>query len=155
MWHNATLLHIRNFENLETQYQQDIFDSFVNDEVNFFVKDLAEECKEKFHISTQFYQYGRMGATIAPDIFNSKTNGDFSNSPKIDSREEYDTDKEYINYLQNILSMFEYINQRVFAGIDELPEMWKKFIEANELIPEMEKNKDKHYCLSCGSLINN
>lgn len=155
MWHNATLLGGPHFDNCETQYQQDIFDEFVNAEVNVFLPDLTEDCKENFGIETDFYQYGRMGATIAPDLFQTNNQGEHSNSPKIKEREDFETGKEYIAYLENLLNMFRYINKRVSDGIGDLPEKWKEFVEANNLLPKMKENQNKHHCSACGHLINN
>lgn len=156
MYHNASLLHIYFTEYVDTQFQSEIADEFISNQATILCMDLKEECKEKFNIETVFEQVGRGGATICPQEFMTiKNYGEFC-SGRLKEESDFDTAKDYYIYLQNVLAMFLYINNRVHNVCNNLPQAWKEYIESNpDILQAMKENKNKHFCPTCRHLLDN
>ena len=101
IYHNGTM---RDWPDIDNYDEWEAFWNWLSDEASLMIVDLQYEIKETFGFDWKIYQWGRSGATFAPDIFDGnrgfnrkgiddyKMYGDYID---FEDCSDYDNDPEY------------------------------------------------------------
>ena len=135
MHHNASISG--SFPELQNDYESKLFWDVLGDEVSFWIQDLKELVKEKFGYDWDYYSYGRMGATIAPDDIKAASAG---NSFAAIRSEAIPDDYNEMYELYNAL---KFINEYWKNTAENIPEWWKEVKEANEYQSDIDEHEGK------------
>lgn len=123
MHHNAS---INNWPDFENEYEEELFWDVLGDYAHDSIKMLQDDLYENYYITWNLYQYGRMGATIAPDeIMARACCGGFGGLSDVVYEYEVET-------LDDVLAALRYINKSVKDFCENIEEWWKDMKEANE-----------------------
>lgn len=151
MWHNAKLTHSwPDYEDCGSEF----FWEWLGGEVACMVEMLKMEIKDRWDLEFEIYQWGRGGATVAPDHFSSHGNGHHFN-PTLDTRTIYDAwdlptledgDDEgpatWVDAYKSAkahLEAFQFLNKRVRESAAHVAEFWQEFKEGNPELFEREE----------------
>lgn len=130
--HNASLRGA--FPDVQNSFEDELFWSVLGEETSCWIRDLQEDIKERWGFELTFYQYGRSGATIAPDewmtaapcgSFGSLKSEVLEPGYGIAGLEEY-------NHACAVLKCLEYIRTYWEAQAADIPGWWERMKEANE-----------------------
>jgi hypothetical protein len=136
MYHNASIG--RYFPSFQNDYEYELFWEWLSDDVSCCIQYLQEEIKETFGYSWTFYQYGRQGATIAPEDIMRAVGGDSFGGLKDDAiPENYQSMRKFLRALQ-------YINQYWKDTVKYLPERWQEDKEANDYQEDIDAHDGMH-----------
>ncbi len=133
--HNAK---IHTFPEFQNDYEYELFMECLCDERGICISDLVWEIEAEWGYKLKFYQYGRSGATIAPDDWMGECNyggngfGGCNFIPYNYSNEDGD--------LNNRLAVLEHINEYWDKCVENIPTWWKETKEMNEY----QKQIDEH-----------
>ncbi len=135
MYHNAT----PNYPTLESDYEQDLFDSWFQDIASMAIDDLKYD--EIFGALVKdygpIYTYGRGGRTVAPSKLIIGKGGSSFRTATVN-----DLDIEPLE-ARSLLRLLREFNRSVKAWNKCLPEQWDDHVEANELQNDINANKSK------------
>lgn len=132
MHHNASLA--RYYPNFQNDYESDLFWNCLDDELSFLIEDLHEAVKEKFDYDWKFYQYGRSGATIAPnELVGPAPCNNFGGF-------NWDAMPEDYHEMQKLLKAMQFVNEYWKESVKNVNEWWKDIKEANDY----QKDIDAH-----------
>jgi len=147
MHHNASIRSY--YPDFQNDYETDLFWSRLEDEAHWFMEDLMQQVEEKFGWALKFYQYGRQGATIAPNdwMLSASCNnfGEFNGKPMETSWDEDDPDtiEHAYEWNKRVLDTMIYINERCEEQAKYVPEWWEDTKEANGYKKEIDAHDGK------------
>ena len=141
MHHNASIS--RYYPKFRNEYEGRLFHDYLGFYVESEIEYLNDWIKEDFGITLTFYQYGRCGATIAPDEFMRPIGGDgfgslnteraFSDAPGI---EGYNADRETLRLLNRINKFWR-------GAAQDVGQWWQDTKEANDLQARINEHDGK------------
>lgn len=118
---------------------------FLSDQCSQLYEDLQNFVEEDFGFSWKFFQHGRGGGTIYPNVefvrgypyqLDPDHIVDISNLPEPDDNGNFlcgdlDVDDwtDAVQTAKNYLAAFKFINKTVRAAVDCLPSLWKEHLE--------------------------
>ena len=132
MHHNASLA--RTMPDFQNEYEYKLFVDCLRDYVTDAIDTLVDSIENDFGEKLTFYQYGRQGATIAPDDYMAPApcnNFGSLNYTVHDGLDGY-------NHGRKLLRMFRYINQYWKNTAKYVPEWWTEMKEANDYQPDID-----------------
>lgn len=147
------------YTDFENDRERALFDNWLGDHLHLNVEWMEEYIREEFGLAFKIYQYGRCGATIAPDIekftctygmcrhFNRELDTDtilnWDDYQRLEDEEDDDAEwSEAYPIIVNYRKAFEYINEAVHAGVRALPEIWAEYKKENpNLFEETEEEE--------------
>lgn len=145
------------YPDLEGEREHQMFWDWLGDRVCMEVDWLQETIYEDYDLDLKLYQYGRSGATIAPDSgkfagmgignhFNRELDpeaiicwDDYEYLDEECNEPEWsDAYTEVVNYRK----AFEFINETVRAGVREIPTLWAEFKQENPDLFDQEEEEE-------------
>ena len=134
MHHNA---RINNWPDFENDYEEELFWNVLSEYAHDEIKMVQDEIYEKFYMTWNLYQYGRMGATIAPnEIMARACCGGFGGLSDVVYEYEVGT-------LDDVLAALRYIDKSVKDFCANIEEWWKDAKECNEWEEEIAEHNEK------------
>jgi hypothetical protein len=119
------------------------------------VEMLKLEIKERWDLEFDIYQWGRCGATIAPDDFSSHGNGSHFN-PSLDTQRIIDElmlptledgdDEDRMTWVEAYktvkahLEAFQFLNKRVRESAAHVAEFWQEYRDENPELFEIDED---------------
>lgn len=134
LYHNAT----PNYPSLESDYEQDLFQSWFEDCASHEIEDLKHDDLHGRFIKLYgpVYTYGRGGRTLAP----SKLIVDRGASFRIARSDDLDLSP---TEARDLIRMLEAFNRDVAAWNKSIPEYWADAVEANDWQQDIDANAGK------------
>ena len=134
--HNVSLLHI-NLRLPDDEAEE--FDYVIAIETRKFISYLTATIEERWSWTLALYQYGRGGATIAPDTWMAPAAGDvfgcireelFFNTFGLDG----------YNEMRRILAILRFINAECKTRLNRIKDWWPRYLQDQTatLVPEVE-----------------
>lgn len=134
MHHNSSMSSsMPKFKN-EHEYQ--LFLDHVGIEVSFWIDVLVESVEEKFGETLTFYQYGRMGATIAPHEYMNPAPCSSFGSLRLG---HISCGLDGYNELRHMLQLFRFINAYCRGIATNIGSWWQEAKVANDYQEEIDK----------------
>jgi hypothetical protein len=134
LYHNAT----PTYPDLESDYEQDLFQSWFEDHARFEIEDLKHDDihGRLVRLYGPVYQYGRGGRTLAP----SKLIVDRGASFRVARPDDLDLSPLEARQL---IRMIEAFNRDAAAWCRDVANAWREAIEVNDWQQEIDANAGK------------
>jgi hypothetical protein len=134
MHHNAYIHRLPSFQN---DFEVDIFWKCLSEDISFWIEDLENSVKEKYGYDWKFYQYGRMGATVAPNNLKRPSACDSFAGLKSDCIPDNYKD------MMHLYRALCFSNTYVKNIATHIPSWWEDIKEANDYQKIIEKHDGK------------
>jgi hypothetical protein len=134
LYHNAT----PTYPDLESDYEQDLFQSWFEDHARFAIEDLEHDDIHGHFVRLygQVYQYGRGGRTLAPKNLIVNHGASF----RVARPDDLDLSPLEVRQL---IRMIEAFNRDVAAWCRDVANAWADAVEANDWQADIDANADK------------
>ncbi len=139
--HNASL--IRHYPEFRNEFEGRLFQAYIVEANNtVLLPMLSKTCSEQFGFDLSFSNYGRGGATIAPDDWTVRRGEGVLAGFAWDVIDDAD-EEDQVRIATRVLACIQSINEDVRKAVKTVPDWWSSTKKANNLARQINRMDNK------------